>query len=304
MTSSQHPSPARHDSHQSPVGIVGCGWFGLPLARSLLARGTPVVGTTTDATKRARLESLGLEAHVLSFAQSSRPGAPSCVPSDAGVARRLASTSALLFNVPPTGFSASDLLSQIEHVRPKSNAGRFVFVSSTSVYGSHQGEVDEDTRPEPTEPNGRILYEVESSLLAQASRSAARLTILRPGGLLGPDRHPAKFLAGRQGLANGLDPVNLTHLDDLVEAAIACLFDERDERTKVYNVVSAAHPSRKVFYTDACETLGLAAPQFTEAEKTGTGKLVHAAKIRSELGVKFRFDDLHAATLTFERGRS
>lgn len=62
---------------------------------------------------------------------------------------------------------------------------RVLFVSSSAVYGDHQGGwVDEDTPARPPGFNGSVLLEAERLLAAQPVRS----TVLRLAGLYGPGR--------------------------------------------------------------------------------------------------------------------
>ena len=67
----------------------------------------------------------------------------------------------------------------------RKTVNRVVFVSSSAVYGEHDGEaVDEDTLPAPLGFNGRVLLEAEQWLSSQAVRSV----VVRLAGLYGPGR--------------------------------------------------------------------------------------------------------------------
>ncbi|MGB3741598.1 MAG: SDR family oxidoreductase [Castellaniella sp.] len=62
---------------------------------------------------------------------------------------------------------------------------RIVFVSSSAVYGEHNGDwVDEDTPAAPLGFNGEVLLEAEQWL----AESGRRATVLRLAGLYGPGR--------------------------------------------------------------------------------------------------------------------
>jgi predicted dinucleotide-binding enzyme len=43
------------------VSILGCGWYGLPLAKTLVAKGTKVNGSTTSAGKLETLAEAGIK---------------------------------------------------------------------------------------------------------------------------------------------------------------------------------------------------------------------------------------------------
>lgn len=100
---------------------------------------------------------------------------------------------------------------------------RVAFVSSTAVYGDHQGGwVDESSDCRPQGFNGRILLEAEQ--LAQASRSPA--LVLRAGGLYGPGRDMLmRRVRSGQPLAVFEPPLytNRIHIEDAAAAAVHLL---------------------------------------------------------------------------------
>ena len=62
---------------------------------------------------------------------------------------------------------------------------RFIFVSSTSVYGQHQGEwVDEGSETRPTGFNGQVMLEAEQQVMRLPGS-----TIVRFSGIYGPGRN-------------------------------------------------------------------------------------------------------------------
>lgn len=50
-----------------PISILGCGWLGLPLAKSLLEKGFSVKGSTTSIKKIALLEKFGIHPHIVTL---------------------------------------------------------------------------------------------------------------------------------------------------------------------------------------------------------------------------------------------
>jgi len=79
-------------------------------------------------------------------------------------------------------------LDHASHQRPAGNGSslqRFMFVSSSAVYGEHDDQwVDELTPTDPQGFNGRILVEAEHWLLSQPFQSV----VLRLSGIYGPGR--------------------------------------------------------------------------------------------------------------------
>ena len=205
--------------------IVGLGWLGSALQARLIQRGVESWGTT-----RASFNFL----------------------TDALPARE---HSVLFFNTPPLlALTPQEFL---EKIKPTS-ASKIIFISSTSVYGDTQGAVDENSPALPTAPNGVWLLEVENKLREYFKE---RLHIIRPAGLIGGERHPAKTLSGRTQVRGGLDVVNLIHREDLLN------FIVHPELPALVNAVAPIHPTREEYYNSWCERLGLARIEFIP-EKT------------------------------------
>jgi nucleoside-diphosphate-sugar epimerase len=69
------------------------------------------------------------------------------------------------------------------------DVGRFIYISTTGVYGFRSGDwVDETTPPDPQRSGGRASWAAEQSL--RASTLAKRVFILRLAGIYGPGRVP------------------------------------------------------------------------------------------------------------------
>lgn len=86
--------------------------------------------------------------------------------------------------------------------------------------------------------------------------------ILRLGGLIGYDRHPGKFLAGRTDLDGAYHSTNLIHRDDVIQ--ILCLMVKQFPKDKIYHLVCDHHPAKKDFYQQAAQFGGFQLPQFKQ----------------------------------------
>ncbi|MGB5275232.1 MAG: NAD(P)-binding domain-containing protein [Flavobacteriaceae bacterium] len=51
------------------IGILGCGWLGLPLAESLLKKGYRIHGSTTSEEKIEMLQHKGIDAFLVSLTE-------------------------------------------------------------------------------------------------------------------------------------------------------------------------------------------------------------------------------------------
>ena len=269
------------------VLVLGCGWLGLALARSLVQAGHRVVGTSTTPETLDAMRADGIEPHLL------RLGAD-FDPADALLHRLLADTDVLVLNVPPRAAAAGAypvLLRPVHRAVAAAGTKCVLFVSSTSVY--------------PNEP--RTMRETDAVSTRDAASDVLRSeghfvprygqwksTVVRLGGLFGPDRAPGRFLAGRQGLDQGNAPVNLVHLTDVVGVLSGIIRQGLWGHT--FNVCAAQHPRRRDFYPAAAQYLKLESPVFKEeAETAVSGKTIDSSLIRSLLPYQFQHDDVLAA---------
>ncbi|WP_317163853.1 Rossmann-fold NAD(P)-binding domain-containing protein [Flavobacterium phycosphaerae] len=61
-------------SAHEKISILGCGWLGLPLAKSLLAKGFAIKGSTTSTAKIPILENAGIEAFQIEVKETAIQG--------------------------------------------------------------------------------------------------------------------------------------------------------------------------------------------------------------------------------------
>jgi nucleoside-diphosphate-sugar epimerase len=192
----------------------------------------------------------------------------------------------LILNVPPKTRAGADPQEHLEQLRgllpyvEDSPVQWVVFVSSTGVYPNLNRIVAEGDEPSPEEENAHVLVGAEQLFMQS---KAFDTTIVRPGGLIGPDRHPARYFAGKEGIRHGLNPVNLIHLEDLLRLIHTIL--QQNVRNDIFNAVAAEHPSRAEYYTTVAKQMGYTLPGFEE--ETGPWKQVSSEKARRQLGFEF-----------------
>ncbi|WP_310395762.1 NAD(P)-binding domain-containing protein [Hymenobacter sp.] len=272
---------------ESPtVLVLGCGWLGLALARALAATGHTVLGTTTSPEHMAAMESAGIQPNLL------RLGSDFGAPAEELLQRLLRAADVLVLNVPPRAAAAGaypTLLRPVHRAVATAGTKHVLFVSSTSVY--------------PDEP--RLMRETDAVSTRDAASDVLRAeghfvprygqwksTVVRLGGLIGPDRAPGRFLAGRRDLAQGNAPVNLVHLTDAVGVLSAIIQHEAWGHT--FNVCAAEHPARRDFYPAAAQYLKLESPTFKD-EHGVSGKTIDSSLVRNLLPYQFQHDDVFAA---------
>lgn len=280
------------------ISILGCGWLGLPLAKSLLEKGFSINGSTTSVEKIAVLKNEGIHPFLVSLS-----AVEVLEETKISIENFLNNSEILIIDIPPklrgdssdTSTSHSKtFVAKIQNIIPfieKSSINKVIFVSSTSVYAdtSTALSVTEETIPNPDTESGRQLLEAEQLL---QSNSNFQTTIIRFGGLIGEDRHPIKFLAGRKNIENPEGPINLMHQIDcigIIEAIIGLTQAQSDscEWKEIFNAVTPYHPTRKEYYTQKAIELNLPLPEFDES-KISIGKTILSDKIEQVLNYEFK----------------
>jgi nucleoside-diphosphate-sugar epimerase len=127
------------------------------------------------------------------------------------------------------------------------------------------------------------------------NQTSAPNTIVRLGGLFGPQRPPGRFLAGRHDVAQGNAPINMIHLADCVGILTAII--RKQVWGYTFNACATSHPLRRDFYPKAARKLGLQPPTFGPDDSPG-GKTIDSSLVRETLGYTFQYDDLEAALAT------
>jgi nucleoside-diphosphate-sugar epimerase len=268
------------------ISILGCGWFGLPLAKSLLSKGYNVKGSTTSATKLKTLKEAEIIPFQIQLNEQEIIG---------NVSAFLHETDVLIIAIPP-GLRKEILSSEMTFMNKmktlipyieKSGIQKVLFVSSTSVYGDRFPIVEytESTQTHPDTESGRQL--VLSEKLLQ-SNIHFKTTVIRFGGLLGEDRHPIKFLAGRTQIENPDGPVNLIQREDCIGIIIKALdFACKDKWGETFNAVAPQHPTRKTYYQKKAQQFNLPLPNFVEDTKS-KGKIISSKKVETILDYSFQ----------------
>ena len=116
-----------------------------------------------------------------------------------------------------------------------------------------------------------------------------KTTVLRFAGLIGDDRHPAKFLAGGENLANPQAPINLIHQLDCIGIILKII--EKDSWNETFNAAAPNHPSREDYYTQKSLKWNLALPKFDHSIPS-LGKTILSTKIETILNYTFTKTDL------------
>jgi nucleoside-diphosphate-sugar epimerase len=263
------------------IAIIGFGWLGLPLGKSLLEKGHEIVGTTTTFSKIEMLENLGFSARLLDLSEQ--------------LPQKLNSffekTEICILNFPPKRknsepniqFYGEQLLKAIQ---PFSDKTKFIFVSSTGIYPDSISIAKEDEFDRITFLKDNQLAYAEEVL---HQKLADRLTIVRMAGLIGEDRQIAKYFAGKTEIPNGKSPVNLIHQKDCI--GIISKIIETNFWGEIFNACASLHPSREEYYTFCCTELNLQKPTFAIETRPSFSKTVENSKSKEVLGYQYQLDN-------------
>jgi nucleoside-diphosphate-sugar epimerase len=265
------------------ISILGCGWLGLPLGEQLVLAGYSVRGSTTSADKLPVLQQKGIDAYVLRLNTAPEGNLTALLQADT-----------LLINIPPKAGKMGDdfhpqQIQSLVTALQDSPVKHIIYVSSTSVYPEVSSVVQEADVTTLEQTSAPALFRAE--MLVQALGPARVVTVLRCGGLMGYDRIPGKYVAGRQ-VDSGAVPVNYLHRDDAV-GILTSLIDT--PLAGVFNAVSPEHPNREAIYRKSCADFGYALPSFVEPSESVPYKVISPDKLIQATNYQF----LYLNPLTF-----
>jgi nucleoside-diphosphate-sugar epimerase len=282
------------------VLIIGCGYVGMPLGAELVKQGHEVVGLRRSTGAEAEFKAAGIKpltgditrAEQLAQLPAACDWVVNCVASSGGGAEDYQ-------GVYLQGMR--NLVEWLAAAPPK----KFVYTSSTSVYGQNDGSVvKENSSTEPVAETAKILVETERVLLAAARERKFPAVILRLAGIYGPDRgHWLKQYLKNEARIEGTGArlLNMIHRDDVVGAIIAALKSGR--AGEIYNVADDEPITEWTFFKWLSDAVGRdmppSVPEDSEAvRKRGvSNKKVSNRRLKMELGYQLKYP-------TFRQGYS
>lgn len=274
------------------VLIVGCGYVGTPLGALLVKLGHEVWGLRRSAAALEELKAAGIQ---LLVGDVTNPESLKTLPCPFDwVVNCVASAGGGPEDYRQVYLAGTrNLLTWLAPTPPK----KFVYTSSTSVYGQDDGSPVKETSPtEPDADTAKVLVETEKTLLTAFQQAKFPAVILRVAGIYGPERgHLFKQYLRNEARIEGQGErfINMIHRDDLVTIIIAALKSGRPG--EIYNAVDDEPVAQIHFFRWLSETLGKWMPPHSEAElpttrKRGvTNKRVQNRKLKMELGCPFKY---------------
>ncbi|KJY83162.1 nucleoside-diphosphate sugar epimerase [Vibrio galatheae] len=263
------------------ISIIGGGWLGKPLGQYLSSIGHKVYVSKTTSEGVEALTQSGVDGFRCDLNQGATE-----------LSQHLTATaSEIVIGCFPPGFRKGAGDQYLHHWKAlieaakESKAKRVVMVSSTTVYPSLATDmVEEDATLAQAEQNplfsdnGTIMLRAEEALIS----SGLNFAIVRCSGLVGPNRHPARF-ASKLKQVSQKAPANMIHLQDAIGAISFMAL------TDISTTVNATTPntvSKAEFYQAALNAVGSAEPLPPITQQAD--KRIVANKL-SELGYRFHF---------------
>jgi nucleoside-diphosphate-sugar epimerase len=267
--------------------VIGCGYLGRRVAELWRRQGRHVVATTRRADGARDLEQLGVEPVV-------------CDVLDAPSLRRLPAADVVCYAVALDRTSGATMRSLyvegLAHVlQQMPPPGRFLYISSSSVYGQTDGGwVDETSATEPEEESGRVVLAAEQVL----RRRLPGAVMLRFSGIYGPGRLlRRKALEAGEPIVGDADKwLNLIHAADGAAAVLAAA--EQARPGEVYNICDDEPVRRREFYLEEARVLGAPPPRFELPPADApapphekANRRIRNRRMKEELGVRLAYPD-------------
>lgn len=270
---------------KNKISILGIGWLGFPLAKKLIEFGYEVKGSTTSESKLEHLKSNSIQPFQIELSEKEIKG---------NIEAFLNDSEFLIIDIPPK-LRSNPTENFVEKIKlltsyiEKSTVKNVLFVSSTGVYADvfPIAEIDENSIPNPDSESGKQLLQAEEILLSNGN---FQTIILRFGGLIGEDRHPIKFLAGKTNVENPDAPINMIHQEDCIGVICEMLKQAQSDNlvtNSIFNAVAPQHPTRNDYYTKKALELNLPLPTFAENSES-KGKIISSEKLEKILRYSFQ----------------
>jgi len=261
------------------ISILGCGWLGLPLAEYFIKNQYTVNGSVAGIERLELLKKASIIPYHIYLSPSLNP--------DFDI--EFFNSEILIINFPPKrrediiDFHEKQVLSLLSAIK-NSVVKKVIFVSSTSVYANTNAIVDELNVETPDKNSGKALRIVEKLFQQEDSFDT---TIIRFGGLIGYDRKPGRFFAGKKQIKDGEAPVNLIHRDDCI--GIINHIVKKQLWGETFNACCPEHPQRKDFYKHAAQIGGFELPEFSKTKEQF--KIISSEKLIEGTGYSFQYSN-------------
>lgn len=280
------------------VAIIGCGDIGCLVAQRLKNISYTVTGYARSASSIARMSLIGIgsKAFDLDSLALEKPNSLSLFDKQL----------VFYFAPPPTkGCSDTRMRSWLASLNINHLPQRIVYISTTGVYGDHQGRsVDETTMVNPQSDRAKRRLDAEQALTQFALEYSIEYIILRVPGIYGADRLPRQRLIAQTPILHPqVSPItNRIHEDDLAQICVAAAL--KSNSGEIYNVSDGENMTMSDYFIQVAEYLNLPQPpriSWYEAESNLSegmlsylkeSRLIDNSKLLSSLNIKLKYPSL------------
>lgn len=275
--------------------IVGCGFVGNELVRQVNA----VKASHLQPSSDAQYSLYALTRTVARADGLKKMGVEPIVGHwhDPDSLQALPQVDTILVSVPhreDSGFGVESHVVGLKNLhRHLPSTRKWIYLSTTGVYGEAHDEVDELTPTQPTRVGPQIAVAAENFLTSQFP--APQLAIVRLAGIYGPGRIPLaeKLKAGETLQVPQQGWLNLAHVADI--ATMLLQVCERDLKDTLYVFSDGQPVNRLEFYSTLARLCGVEEPKFAEPDPTSSRsqragkKRINPQRILVELKFELQF---------------
>lgn len=261
----------------SSLGILGCGWLGIPLGKHLQTLNYNIKGSCRSEEGTSNLNNNGIKGYRVILGENQTTG----------IKLFIEKLETLIVSVPPgrklkEGVYVRMIKTLLENIE-STPLKRIIFLSSTSVYGSSEGVYNESSAVNPETPSAKALHSCEKLII----NSSLPSIIVRLGGLIGEDRNPIFQLQGKT-IGNPMGCINFIHQEDAVNGITNLVLNSRLDG--IFNLVSPHHPLRKEYYNHSALNFSLSTPKYTS--DSAVVRIIKASKIIELTSFRYNVDNM------------
>ncbi|AXH10188.1 atypical short-chain dehydrogenase/reductase [Malaciobacter halophilus] len=249
------------------VSILGCGWLGLEVGKTLYKKGFNVQASTTTNKKIQKLKKEGFTSFLIDTKKENND------------LRDFLNCDILLICIPSRVDNFLEFLDKIYQDLKKTH---IILISSTSIYPNENKDFDEDYHINKTNCGKKNVYEIEEF----CKENFSKLTILRCAGLMGYDRFAAKYFHNKV-VKDSNKKVNFVHKDDVV-----CAIEQviKTSTFDTFNLCSKQHPTKKQLYSFQAKNKNIKILNFENTENYNN-RIIIGNKITNKLNFSYKFDN-------------
>lgn len=267
----------------------GLGYTAESLAHAVFSRGAEVAGTCRTGTRRSAFRDQGYD--VVIFDGEG--------PSDV-IQEALQGSTHVLLSIPPGEMGDRVFPWYRDALLGMKRLKWLGYLSTTGVYGDHQGGwVDETTPPDPENERQALRVKAEKEWLTLYEKYGFLTHVFRLAGIYGPGRNVLEQL--EQGRARRIYKENQffsrIHVEDIVRILLASM--ESPMPGEIYNVCDDEPAPAHEVVTYGAKLLGIEPPPLVPVEKADlsamarsfyqSSRKVRNNKVKQRLGIELMY---------------